>query len=89
MGLKDNKETFVFNVSRDWKPMEMFRDVRRYRGGTGKSGNESRSRLTGFMILYHLVVSAYLAFAIFVLVVYSLFSMVTEIKSFYLILLTR
>jgi len=47
---------------------------------------------TGFMILYPLVVSAYLlylTFAIFVLVVYSLFPMVTEIKSFYLILLTR
>ena len=24
LGLKDNKENFVFNASRDWKPMEMF-----------------------------------------------------------------
>jgi len=45
VGLKDNKENFVFNTSKDWKPMEMFLDVRRYMGVTGKSGNESRSRV--------------------------------------------
>ena len=38
LGRKDNKENFVFNAIRDWKPMEMFLDVRRYRGVTGKSG---------------------------------------------------
>ena len=45
LGLKDNKEKFVFNASRDWKPIEMFLDVRRYMGVTWKSGNESRSRV--------------------------------------------
>ena len=35
LGLKDNKENFVFNASRDWKPMEMFFDVRRYMEVTG------------------------------------------------------
>jgi len=45
LGLKDNKENFVFNASRDWKPMEMFLDVRRYMGVTGKSGNESCSHV--------------------------------------------
>ena len=39
----DNKENFVFNASRDWKPMEMFLDLRRYMGVPGQSGNESRS----------------------------------------------
>ena len=45
LGLKENKENFVFNASRDWKPMEMLLDVRRYMGATGKSGNESCSRV--------------------------------------------
>ena len=39
VGLKDNKENFVFNTSKDWKPMEMFLDVGDMRV-TGKSGNE-------------------------------------------------
>jgi len=39
LGLKDNKENFVFNASRDWKPMDMFLYVGRYMGVTGKSGN--------------------------------------------------
>ena len=42
MGLKDYKENFVFNASRDWKPVEMCLDVRRV---MGKSGNESCSRI--------------------------------------------
>ena len=45
MGLKDIKENFVVNASRDWKPMEMFLDVRGDMGATGKSGNESRSHV--------------------------------------------
>ena len=45
MGFMDNKENFIFNASRDWKPMEMFLDVRRDMGITRKSGNESRSRV--------------------------------------------
>jgi len=28
LGLKDNKQNFLFNASRDWKSMEMFLDVR-------------------------------------------------------------
>ena len=40
MGLKDTKKNLVFNASRDWKPMEMFLDVRGDMGVTGKSGNE-------------------------------------------------
>jgi len=32
LGLNDNKENFVFNASRDWKPM--FLDVRGAMGGT-------------------------------------------------------
>ena len=43
LAFKDNKEKFALNASRDCKPMEMFLDVRRYTGVTGKSGNESRS----------------------------------------------
>jgi len=35
LGLKDNKENFVFNVSIDWKPVEMFLNVKRYMGVTG------------------------------------------------------
>src|SRR6218665_1858291 len=27
LGLKNNKQNFIFNASRDWKPMEMFLDV--------------------------------------------------------------
>ena len=27
MGLKNNKQNFIFNASRDWKPMEMVLDV--------------------------------------------------------------
>ena len=42
-GLKDNKENFVFNASRDWKPMEIILDVGGNMGVTGKSGNESCS----------------------------------------------
>src|SRR6218665_1568395 len=42
-GLKNNKQNFVFNASRDWKPMEMFLDVVEDMGVTGKSGNESCS----------------------------------------------
>jgi len=41
LGLKNNKECFVVNVSRDWKPMEMFLGVRGDMGVTGKSGNKS------------------------------------------------
>jgi len=39
-GLKDNKQNFLFNVSGDWKPMEMFLDVGGDMRVTGKSGNE-------------------------------------------------
>ena len=45
LGLKDNKENFVFHAIRDWKSMEMFLDVRRDMGVTGKSGNESRTAI--------------------------------------------
>ena len=45
LGLKDNKENFIFNASRDWKTMEMFLDVRRNVGVTRKSGNQSRNRV--------------------------------------------
>ena len=45
LGLKDYNEDFVFNASRDWKPTEMFLDIKRYMGVTGKYGNESRSRV--------------------------------------------
>ena len=27
LGLENNKQNFIFNLSRDWKPMEMFLDV--------------------------------------------------------------
>ena len=27
LGLKNNKQNFIFNASRDWKPMEMFLNV--------------------------------------------------------------
>ena len=27
MGPKNNKQNFIFNTSRDWRPMEMFLDV--------------------------------------------------------------
>ena len=43
LGLKNNKQNFIFNVSRDWKPMEMFFDAGGNVGVTGKSGNESCS----------------------------------------------
>ena len=43
MGLKNNKQNFIFNASRDWKPMKMFLDVVGDMGVTGKSGNESGS----------------------------------------------
>src|SRR6218665_3580056 len=43
LGLKNNKQNFIFNASRDWKPMEMFLDVVGDMGVTGKSGNESCS----------------------------------------------
>src|SRR6218665_801981 len=43
LGLKKNKQNFIFNASRDWKPMEMFLDVVGDMGVTGKSGNESCS----------------------------------------------
>jgi len=45
LGLRDNKENFILNASRDWKPMEMFLDVRGVMGVTGKSGNESHIRI--------------------------------------------
>ena len=35
-----NKQNFIFNASRDLKPMEMFLDVGRDMGVTGKSGDE-------------------------------------------------
>ena len=35
MGLKNNKQNFIFNASRDWKPMEMFLDVVGDMGVTG------------------------------------------------------
>src|SRR6218665_1614058 len=41
LGLKNNKQNFIFDASRDWKPMEMFLDVVGDMGVTGKSGNES------------------------------------------------
>ena len=42
LGLKDKKQNFVFNASRDWKPLEMFLDVEWGDVGVkGKSGNES------------------------------------------------
>jgi len=40
LDLKDYKENFVFNASRDWKPTELFFDVGGDMGVTGKSGNE-------------------------------------------------
>ena len=43
MGLEKNKQNFIFNASRDWKPMEMFLDVVGDMGVTEKSGNESCS----------------------------------------------
>ena len=43
LGLKNNKQYFIFNASRDWKPMEMFLDVVVDMGVTRKSGNESCS----------------------------------------------
>jgi len=45
LGLKDNKVNFLFNASKDWKPMEMFFDVGGDMAVTEKSGNESRSRV--------------------------------------------
>ena len=41
LGLENKKQNFIFNSSRDWKPMEMFLDVVGDMGVTGKSGNES------------------------------------------------
>ena len=38
LGLKNNKQNFIFNASRDWKPMEMFLDVVGDMGVTRKSG---------------------------------------------------
>ena len=43
LSLKNNKQNFIFNASRDWKPMEMLLDVLGDIGVTGKSGNESCS----------------------------------------------
>ena len=43
LGLKNNKQNFIFNASTDWKPMEMFLDVvgdMGRLGVTGKYGNE-------------------------------------------------
>src|SRR6218665_1636116 len=43
LGLENNKQNFIFNSSRDWKPIDMFLDVGGDMGVTGKSGNESCS----------------------------------------------
>ena len=45
LGRKDNNQNFVFNASRDWKPVELFLDVGGDMGVTWKSGNESCSRV--------------------------------------------
>jgi len=39
LGPKNNKQNFIFNASRDWKPMETVLDVGGDMGVTGKSGN--------------------------------------------------
>ena len=41
LGLENNNQNFIFNASRDWKPMEMFLDVVGDMGVTGKSGKDS------------------------------------------------
>ena len=51
LGLKNNKQNFIFNASRNWKPMEMFLDVIGDMGVTGKSGNESCSCVQLLMVL--------------------------------------
>src|SRR6218665_3751934 len=43
LGLENNKQNFIFNACRDWKPMEMFLDVVGDMGVTGKSDNASCS----------------------------------------------
>ena len=43
LGLKNNKQNFIFNASREWRPMEMFLDVGGDMGVTEKSGNASCS----------------------------------------------
>ena len=45
LGIKDYKENFVLNTSRNWKPMEMFLDVVGDMGVKRKFGNESRIRV--------------------------------------------
>ena len=45
LGLKGNKENFVFNASRDWRPMEMSFNVGGDMRVREKSGNESCSRV--------------------------------------------
>src|SRR6218665_919312 len=43
LGFENNKQNFIFNASRDWKPMKMFLDIVGDMGVTGKSGKESCS----------------------------------------------
>src|SRR6218665_3465038 len=40
LGLENNKQNFIFNASRDWKPMEMFLDVVGDMGVTGSTWQE-------------------------------------------------
>src|SRR6218665_2924221 len=51
LGLENNKQNFIFNASRDWKPMEMFLDVVGDMGVTGSTWQECHAL---FQLLFQL-----------------------------------